>query len=53
MKWAKIIKEWKYEKPKYFFSHWFHDTFNENNMWWKNVKHPRCLCRTCKVWWRK
>ena len=51
VKWNSIIKDWKYQKPKYFWTHWFHDTYSENDPWWANEKNPKRLCRKCKVWW--
>ncbi len=51
MKWDKIIKNWKYEIPNRFWIHLGHDVFNEKLLD-KNIKNPRSLCRTCKVWWQ-
>ena len=54
VKWPNIMSEWKEERPKHFWTHWFHDVFCEDEMWWNiEAKSPKCLCRTCKVWWRK
>jgi hypothetical protein len=54
VRWAEITKEWKEEKPKHFWTHWFHDTYSESDAWWSNVPYPYAvhLCRTCKVWWK-
>ena len=52
-KWNKIKYTWKYERPKYFWSHWFHDVYHSHMPWWADKKEPRkYLCRTCKVWWQ-
>ena len=51
VKWREIVREWKYEKPRHFWTHWFHDVYNENMPWWSNVIKPKYLCKTCKVWW--
>jgi hypothetical protein len=50
VKWHKIVKEWKYEYPKRFWKHWFHDTYKELYPF-ENEKKIKVLCRTCKVWW--
>ena len=53
VKWVNIVENWKEEKPKHFWTHWFHDTCSENTPWWANVIEPMYICRTCKVWWTK
>ena len=54
VKWPDIEKIWKEEEPKHFWTHWGHDTYSENDPFWAiEMEHPKCLCRTCKVWWIK
>ena len=56
VKWPDIEKNWKCEEPKHFFTHWGHDVYSEDMPWWAAhdpFNEHRCLCRTCKVWWKR